>query len=1084
MTSRTPEFIGRWLEAGDGENLALMDGPMQFLGDEPNTVLAESGFDRALLWKSRSAVRWLMAASWPYEQAAGNMAIPVVYWGINDGDPSWLADRWYLPATPRDLGILERAGLPAWGIETRHQLTDFDVVGTSVSYPVLAMNYAKTLAMSGVPLRWRDRQEQAADYPMVMAGGQAYSAPEFISPMLDCFWLGEVEDEPGNPGGISDFCAVIASMKADGAWAGDRLGCYERLARQFPHVYFPRFTEFTYKYQDRGLPETTLMVSGMASSLGLTHRARQVRDLNAIAPFTRSPLLYSDPGMGSGDVEVGRGCTCWCSFCKLSWVTKPYRQRSVPYVLASAKRWRLNMGSLDISLVAPDPPVHTQLKALIAGIMEQVTPWIDASSMRIDDFTSEGAEFARLLKAAGQDSLTLGLEAGSQRLRDVAGKGTSDDEVVRAVTAAIRCGIRKIKIYFITNWPGEEAADVMRVVELGRRLADVRESFGADARGVRIQFSYTPLIVEAQTPLQWFAVTAPDYTLQAALSQLSELHIDKKLGSKASPAKLAFFQACQRASRRAGEAIVDVLEELDRASWGGFPKDMRERLDAALARRGFRNGLEDLFGERYREDLFGWEHIKTGVSAGLMWRAYRDMVDLLENTDAETYDEDCEGEYRGVEWVQRCDEGCAGNTCGACSREDLELRRDYIRDGRQERDLRADPVTPLDHSTVACRIRVKTSRPRAHRMVSNEFYQHLIRRAAFRAVEEIGGCPPIAAHTVRLASDNMVYRDRTDGAEYIEFGVTRWVSPARAGWIVEVMGRELAPWMELAPGPEPFALLPADAQLPVRPLSLWELPVDRAPEDLAALLAAWDAAEKIPVRLRKESFYGGEVPEDGDAKDHVQDMWAVRDGHQVRLRMLLRGRLGPYQAYAALAGMPSWIGAARQVATRVDFFRGEGQACLRCGRGLPAGLLDEVFDMDFCPRCKDEDGGQIVAGLARARVLPDAAWSSLGPRNRQQVGRELWKTPAPLSWCSGWTSRFPASTRPAPAPPCWSSTAPAPSASAGSAAAPGRTGWSAPRTPGASSAWPSPPSRPLRPGRPSSAASAGGRDDRRQVLVG
>src|SRR3974377_1832593 len=103
---RTPEFIGRWLDASDGANLAVLDGPQQFLGSEPNTLLAESGFDRGALWRG----------------------------------PASRPARCDLPATPRDMEHLEDAALPAFGIETRHQLLDFDVVGTSVSYNVLFAN--------------------------------------------------------------------------------------------------------------------------------------------------------------------------------------------------------------------------------------------------------------------------------------------------------------------------------------------------------------------------------------------------------------------------------------------------------------------------------------------------------------------------------------------------------------------------------------------------------------------------------------------------------------------------------------------------------------------------------------------------------------------------------------------------------------------------------------------------------------------------------------------------------------------------------------------------------------------------------
>jgi hypothetical protein len=72
--SKSPEAIGRWL----GEHQYRFDGPEQFGGDEPNSLLAEYGGDRAELWAQRSAVRWLLAASWDYSQASGNIALPAV----------------------------------------------------------------------------------------------------------------------------------------------------------------------------------------------------------------------------------------------------------------------------------------------------------------------------------------------------------------------------------------------------------------------------------------------------------------------------------------------------------------------------------------------------------------------------------------------------------------------------------------------------------------------------------------------------------------------------------------------------------------------------------------------------------------------------------------------------------------------------------------------------------------------------------------------------------------------------------------------------------------------------------------------
>jgi radical SAM superfamily enzyme YgiQ (UPF0313 family) len=929
-----------------------------YLGTEPNT--ARRPWDAA-------QVRWLLAASWDYSQAAGNMAIPALYDAIHKAQTYCLADRWYLPATPRDMELLEKAQVPVFGIESRHQLRDFDVVGTSISYTVLFMNFAKYLVMSGVPLRWRDRAGDPGAYPMVMAGGQAWCAPEFMAPVADCVWLGEAEDEPGNPG-IAAVCEAIAQMKADGLWREERYLCYQMLAREFPFLYFPRFTAVDYRYEDRGLPARTKMVSGYRSllpGLGTVFKARRVRDLNAIGMMTSAPVLFSDPGMGSGDVEIGRGCTCWCSFCKISWVNKPYRQEDPQRTVPRAAAWRVNMGSVDISLVAPDPPVHTQKKRLIAALLENVTDTVDASSMRIDDYTSD-PDFAMLLQVSGTISVTLGLEGNSQLMRDLAGKGTSDDDVARAVTQAIRAGVRKVKLYFITNWPGETQADVMKVVKLGERLAGIRDSFGEAAKGVQIIFSWTPLLIESQTPLQWFAVTPPDYGLVDAFRELMEnQRVWVKLGSKATPEKMAFFQACQRASRDVGEAIADVIENYGTASWGGFPKDMGARLDDALVAHGFRNGLEDIFGERFEDDLLGWEMIDTGVKRSLLWRAYRDMVELLENTDAESYDRDISEGYHGQEWVARCDQQCSGNACGACSREDLELRRDYVQAAKRERDLAAEPVHPVDHSTVALKVRMKVERPEKFRFVTNESLEFTFRRAVFLAQQDMAGqgrtIPDIAVRSVRFASGGTGYRERSAGADYAEFGLTRRAEHADIGAYLIKAAVHLAPWLRWAGN---YEVLPAAAKLPARPVSLWDLEVTDDVAALAARLRWWAEAEEVPVLIRAESFYTGATSKRGDAKDHVSDFWVARDGHRVLLRMVLHGQLGPYQAYAALTGKASWIEAARYTAVRREFFSGGLGQCEGCGQPVPCNLFDVPWSERFCPRCADAAGGKVIAALA------------------------------------------------------------------------------------------------------------------------
>jgi radical SAM superfamily enzyme YgiQ (UPF0313 family) len=950
MPDRTPEYIASWLQ----KTLHRFDNPSQFLGTEPGASRKP--------WPDTS-VRWLVAASWPYYHSTGNQSIPAVCATINNGREDFYADRFYLPETPRDLRQLERASIPVFGIESRHPARDFDVLGTSISYAVLWLNFCKMLTLSSIPLRWRDREANAGDYPMVVAGGQACRGPGFMEPVADCIFLGEVEDEPGN-GGLSQVCARIAQFKAEGTWRTERIGCYERLAREFNYLFFPRFTEISYRYEDRGLPELSKQVSGYSSLLTgmrMPFRARTVKNLDNIAPLTEAPLLYADPRMGAGDIEVGRGCDAWCSFCALGWNANPPRERSVEKSVEHAKAWQRNMGSVELSPFSPDFPMHRQKKRLLTALLENVNSSMDVTAMRIDDFIADD-QYVLIQAHAGADGVTLGLEGNSQRMRDLVGKGTADRDVEEAVTRGIRAGFRKFKLFMITNLPGEESGDVMKIVELGRRLAAIRDELGQPH--VVFQFSWTPLLIEAATPFQWFAPTPPDHTLIAVAEEFRELNIQFKIGTKAEPNKIALFQLCQRASREVGEAITDVIEALDAACWGGVPKDTHARLEAAMVRRGFRNGLADAFDERFSGDLFGWEYINMGVSFERMWDAYRQMVEFLEGTDAETYEAQFSGPSGGNEWVARCDQQCGGAACGVCDGEDLKLRAARIR--AEDADIDLAKVKVIDQSSVAVRIRVRLEVPPENRFVTRAHWVYAIRRAAYRAQSDMDWTTGIAKKTVQLASEACKHRDWACGTDYAEFGLTKRPPPGELYLFMQNMTSELAPWLRLGgwQGFPAAASVRRDAAL-----ALWELEPPAGPDEVTARLRDFAAADYVKLVIRSDSAYFGSGIEEVNAKDLVSDLWLARDGHTHKLRMLISAKIGPYALYAALMGKPSWIDAAAKPACRLGIFTAGGDGdllrpvCDGCGEMVLAGLLDEPYDQDFCPRCLDEVAGTVTAAL-------------------------------------------------------------------------------------------------------------------------
>lgn len=948
MKNKTPAQIDAWLTT----NAHRFDLSSQYLGDEPNAI--RKPWDTADL-------RWCLLAAWPYEAAAGNSSIPAVYKTINDHHPALLADRFYLPYSPRDLRLLDQAGIGAFGIESKRQLREFDIVATSISYPVLTMSFIKLLTMSGIPPRRRERTPERQ--PMIMAGGLSYGAPEVLSPVVDCWFLGEAEDEPGNPG-IGAVSRHIAALKDAGRWHTDRTGCYEELARTYNFLYFPQFIDVRYRYADRGLPRPSKQVVGYTSNLPgmrLPLRKRHVKDLDAIAPLDNPPLLYSDPAMGSGDLEVGRGCPAWCVFCSLTFRQKPYRQRSVDYMVQYGHHMQSNMGATRLAPFAPDFPMYTAKKDLVRRLLAEVSDEVDAPAMRVDDFIADPG-FVLLQVAGGMDSVTLGVEGNSQRMRDLVGKGTADADIRTAVSRGIRAGLRKFKLFMISNLPGEDEGDIVRILNLARDLADIRESMRQPT--VQIQLSWTPLMIEANTPLQWFAPNPASRILGDVWEELRELGIAFKIGAKAEPNKAMFFQLAQRASRDVGEALVDAMIDVDQACWGGVPRTFADTLEDALRRRGFHNGYDDCFDERGKADLFGWEFIDQGIDRDLLWKAYLHMREFAEQTTSGTYDKQFTDGYRGNEWIVRCDERCSGRSCGVCNREDLEIRKDMLAITDPNPDLAS--LSIIDQATKAVRYRTGLIKTLRHAGVGNDHWRFAVRRAAFRAQRRLGLDASIVKRSIIFASDDQPQRDNISGRDYVEFHLTRRLTSAEHEQFFNAMADELGDWMSFF----------TNAAEPLQPggnlrhdvgLTLYRLIVNDSADQLLTHLDTWNTTTVIPMRLKLSSGYFAPDNDLVNAKDYVDQIWLAHRGADLELKMTVRGKPGPRQIYTALTGKTATQAAGLRAHRDEIFLKVDRRqqdalrpSCHGCGLLIPIVVTGNPYHDQWCPRCLDVHDGHLI----------------------------------------------------------------------------------------------------------------------------
>ena len=156
-------------------------------------------------------VHWVLTYPEVYELGASNLGHIILY-NILNTQAGQLCDRAYLPAS--DLATrLRKTNTLLFGLESRHPLIEFDILGFNLSYELGITNILEMLDLSGIPLTWQEREfslksssnnsqnnnlhnfQKNWDYPLIFAGGQtATSNPEPFADFFDFLALGDGEE--------------------------------------------------------------------------------------------------------------------------------------------------------------------------------------------------------------------------------------------------------------------------------------------------------------------------------------------------------------------------------------------------------------------------------------------------------------------------------------------------------------------------------------------------------------------------------------------------------------------------------------------------------------------------------------------------------------------------------------------------------------------------------------------------------------------------------------------------------------------------------------------------------------------------
>ncbi len=538
------------------------------LAEEQGTVIKD--------WGGKISV----ALVYPNTYAVGmsNLGFQTIYRHLN-AMPDVVCERVFMPE-PADLDEMRRAQTPPFSLESLRPLTEFHLVGFSVTYEGDYVNVLRLLGMAGIPLRAAARRPHD---PLILMGGVcAFSNPEPVAPFMDFVVVGEGEE------------LVVELISAYRAGYRDRTGLLASLAG-LDGVYVPERYEVAYAVD--GTVADVVARDG-APAVVAKRRLRNVNAFETIAAVKTSQAEYGHMAL----LEVGKGCGRGCRFCLEGQVYRPVRHRSVDALRETVERMAAS-GERRIGLVGACVSDYPWLGDLLK-IVEDNGMELSISSLRADSL-SEGLVAA--LARGGHRTLTMAPEAGTERLRRSIRKSISDDQLMTACDLVRAHGIPNLKTYFMIGQPTETVEDVEAIPDLAGRMLERLRILDPTGRPFgRLTLSVSSFVPKPWTPFQW----AP---FDGAESLQSKLEIIKRGVRRFSnvrvlhenPREAALQALLARGDRRVGDFL-----ELAASHEGDWRRALREwEGDAAF------------YTTRHRpiEERLPWDHFDVGVKkAGLL----------------------------------------------------------------------------------------------------------------------------------------------------------------------------------------------------------------------------------------------------------------------------------------------------------------------------------------------------------------------------------------------------------------------------------------------------------------------------------
>jgi len=351
-----------------------------------------------------------------------------------------------------------------------------DLLGFSLSWELDYRNILTLLESLDIPVQAADRGEE---HPLVFGGGPVLTAnPEPFADFFDIILLGDGEQL------LDDFIDCMAAVAK-----ANRATQLKEMA-QVPGVYIPSLYQVTYDGPEGDILSIEPIDGNVPAVVQKqTYRGNVLSVSTVVTEWAAWENIYM--------VEVVRSCPEMCRFCLASYLTLPFRTATLEGSLIPAIEQGLRVTDR-IGLLGASVTQHPEFDALLDHLNQ---PQFDDMRLSIASVRTNtvNAKLAETLTRHGTRSITIAVESGSERVRQIVNKKLATDAIVEAAINAKAGGLSAMKLYGMVGVPGEAPEDLDATVAMMLQLKKA-------APGLRLTLGCSTFVPKAHTPFQWYGV--------------------------------------------------------------------------------------------------------------------------------------------------------------------------------------------------------------------------------------------------------------------------------------------------------------------------------------------------------------------------------------------------------------------------------------------------------------------------------------------------------------------------------------------------------------------------------------------------